>query len=392
MFRGEKRRRSGNVAVITALSITPVAALAGFGMDLMRANAVRAEIQEAVDAAALAAARRQALGAVDLATLRQSAENAFAANTPQVDAGACTPMTLTANAGAGVVNVGVTCAVQTMFPLLVAMDAWDIGVAAESRYERTRLDLALMLDVTGSMSGQKLIDLKNAAKDLVDIVTAPGMVDTDVRIALAPFATTLNAGPYASAVTGDPAPASPCVTERTGPDAFTDAAPGPGAYHPIAAAWCPAPSLTPLSDDPVHLKARIDALTAGGMTAGHLGIAFARYLIAPEWAGVWPAGSTPHPQDASTIKTMVLMSDGMFNMQFSALGSSAAQAQALCTAAKTDGHVIYAVAYQAPPAAETLLRNCASDPSKFFATSTGAALAEAYQAIALDMMRLRVSS
>ena len=58
-----------------------------------------------------------------------------------------------------------------------------------------------MLDTTGSMSGQKILDLKAAAKDLVDIVVWDDQSQYTSKIAIAPFSAHVNVGGYLDRVT-----------------------------------------------------------------------------------------------------------------------------------------------------------------------------------------------
>jgi hypothetical protein len=108
---------------------------------------------------------------------------------------------------------------------------------------------------------------------------------------------------------------------------------------------------------------------------------------------VWPAASAPLPYgDPRKVKAVILMTDGEFNTQYSTLGASAQQARQSCAAMKADGVIVYAVAFQAGGAADTLLQQCASAPATYFRTSTGAALRNAYRQIGLQLRQLRLSS
>ena len=121
-------------------------------------------------------------------------------------------------------------------------------------------------------------------------------------------------------------------------------------------------------------------------------MAWARYLISPNWSGVWPSASAPLPYgDPRDVKAVILMTDGEFNTEYSALGTSAQQARQHCDAMKADGVVVYAVAFQAGGAAEALLQQCATSASTYFRTSTGSALRDAYREIGLQLRRLRIS-
>ena len=58
-----------------------------------------------------------------------------------------------------------------------------------------KAEIALVLDNTGSMRGQKLTNLKDAATKLVDSLSSTTKDPNDLRIALVPFTMTVNVGP-----------------------------------------------------------------------------------------------------------------------------------------------------------------------------------------------------
>lgn len=384
--------RRGNVAMMVALCAMAMLGLVGVALDFSRTMMVRTSMQDALDAAVLAAAELQSRGGASMADLRAIANAMISANETGSVAHVCAEPVLTRNVASGRVSMDMACDTPTTLSAVLGFPKLSFTVASTAEYARTQLDVAMMLDVTGSMSGQKLKDLKAAAKLLVDTVVDPTGAGDDVRVALAPFSASVNAGGYFLKATNIPPGAVRCVTERVGGQAYTDAAPGAGAYSAAGPNNCPGASIVPLAHDPVALKARIDAFSAGGMTAGHLGVAWARYLISPKWSGVWPAASAPLSYgDPQQVKAVILMTDGEFNTQYSALGSSAQQARRHCDAMKADGVIVYTVAFQAGGAAEALLKQCATSTDTYFKTSTGAALQDAYREIGLQLRRLRIS-
>ena len=208
----------------------------------------------------------------------------------------------------------------------------------------TNVEMSLMLDVTGSMCSpaRRSRRCKSAAKDLIDIVVWADQSKYYSRVALAPFAEAVNVGttlaPLVRGTDGqhfgdcadihhhhhaerrdaaadqavDQIPESEraaarqctwtistkCVTERIGNDAYTDAAPtgtstyvGKGYFGTSTTTSCgvgnytdtEVNSIQPLSNDTTMLKRRIDKLDTGGSTAGHLGTAWAWYLLSPNW-------------------------------------------------------------------------------------------------------------
>jgi len=381
--------RRGNVAMMFALAATGLFAMVGVALDFTRAITVRDSAQHALDSATLAAAELQSRGGATTGDVRRTAQAMIEANLSDSVPHACAEPTLTRDLASDRISMSINCETPTTLSAVLGFSKLRFSTSSTAEYARTKLDLALMLDVTGSMSGQKLKDLKAAAKLLVDTVIDPA--GEDVRVALAPFSASVNAGAFFRAATNMTSGGA-CVTERTGPDAYTDAPPRAGAWATPGPSNCPAAAIFPLDDDADALKTRIDTFGASGQTAGHLGVAWARYLISPEWSAFWPSDSRPlESGDPRHVKAVVLMTDGAFNIQYSALGSSARQAERHCDAMKAEGVTVYAVAFNAGGAAEALLARCATSADTYFRTTTGTALKDAYRSIGLQLRQLRIS-
>lgn len=382
----------GNVAMIFALCSFVLLGITGVALDFTRTITVRQSVQNALDSATLAAAELQSRGGASTMDLQRIVATMLSANVTSAVPHVCARPALTRDIATGRVSIDLSCDTPTTLSALLGFPKLTFTVASTAEYARTEMDVAMMLDITGSMSGQKLRDLKSAAKLLVDTVVDPDGDNDDVRIALAPFSASVNAGSYFRRATNVAPGASTCVTERLGGQAYSAVAPRPGAYSVVGPANCPAAAIQSLAYDPTTLKRRIDAFSASGNTAGHLGVAWARYLISPEWSSVWPSASAPLPYgDPKKVKAVILMTDGEFNTQYSALGTSAQQARRHCDAMKAEGVIVYAVAFQAGGAAEALLRQCATSADTYFRTTTGDALRDAYHAIGLQLRRLRIS-
>jgi hypothetical protein len=210
--------------------------------------------------------------------------------------------------------------------------------------------------------------------------------------------------------------ATTCVTERTGAEAYTDAAPASapvGFHYGSSSSTCPAATVTPLSSDKTALKAQIDSFVADGSTAGHIGIAWGWYTLSPNFNSLWAASSAAGAYDAQVTKVAVLMTDGDFNTAYckgvtasdyayswnetincnATNGNPFDQAKALCAAMKAKGIKIYTVGFGTDlgATAKNVLETCASDSSKFFMASNGQALQDAFAAIAVDISKLRLT-
>jgi hypothetical protein len=152
-----------------------------------------------------------------------------------------------------------------------------VKVKSAAVFDVKDVEVSMMLDVSGSMDGSKIADLRAAATDLVDIML-PGDKPNDNKVAIAPFSTSVNAGSLTNAVSvgvdsrgrSQAGRNTTCVTERSGAEAFTDAAPASKMLN-RKATFCPTTAVVPLTNDVDALHDAINSLRANGMTAGHLG-------------------------------------------------------------------------------------------------------------------------
>ncbi len=64
------------------------------------------------------------------------------------------------------------------------------------------VEVSLVLDVTGSMAGQRLSDLKARAKELVDIVVKDTQEPYYSKVAIVPYSMGVNVGNLAAAARG----------------------------------------------------------------------------------------------------------------------------------------------------------------------------------------------
>ena len=203
---GYRRNEDGSVAVIFGLTAFVVIALIGGAIDFGRAITVKDQLQRAVDAASLAAARVwQTENDLTLAQSRGSMF--FEKNKPY---GVTSSFTFASDPVANSITMTAEAQVPAPFlsgasaitrPVGVGVDFDYISVSAHSQAllavggnAETNLEIAMMLDVTGSMAGSKITDLKEAAKDLIDIVVWSDQSEYKSRVALVPFANGVNLG------------------------------------------------------------------------------------------------------------------------------------------------------------------------------------------------------
>jgi len=407
-IRGFRQDQGGNVAIIFALMTIPMLVTAGLAIDSGRAYRVKTKVAASIDAAALTAAKNMREANLNDNEVKTLALRLFNENMKGNGQGDVTISSfgVAVDRTKNSVQIDVTGEVPTTLGRLTGINKFDVPATTVAIYDSKDIELSLALDMTGSMWGQKIADLKAATRDLINIMLPDGGTANKVRIAFAPFAAGVNAGSYAVAASNNRSPDN-CVYERQGADKLTDAAPAAGSFMKVAGDSgvttrqykCPGPArVLALSDDKTSLLDNVANFEAKGSTAGHLGTAWAWYLVSPEWKNVWPGASEPAAyDDGKTIKAVILMTDGVYNTyggkySGSSRAKSQADAAALCANIKAKKVVVYSIGFQLNNAgAVSLLKGCASSPLHFFQAQNGDQLRAAFRAIAVELNSLRLS-
>lgn len=200
----------GNVAMLFGLSLPVLILMTLGGVDIHRMSTVRVNLQDALDAATLAAARSPYTDAADLRRVGLAALKANLQAYPNVTLEE--DQTTFALSDEDVVIADARVQVKTLVaniflpPYGQLMDDY-LPVGSHSEVDRSsrNLEVALVLDVTGSMAGQRITDLKAAAKELVDIIVQPVQSPYYSKLALVPYSMGVNLGSNANAARGAPA-------------------------------------------------------------------------------------------------------------------------------------------------------------------------------------------
>jgi Flp pilus assembly protein TadG len=187
-FLGSRR---GGVALPFALTALPLTVMSVAAVDFHRADMIKAGLQDALDASTLTVGRSTATSQSAVQTMGDSSLKANMQAYPDAR--------LTGDSF--VLNGSTVQATATMAatPLMAGVFGGDLQITATSQVVRAvnKLEVALVLDNTGSMAGTKISLLKTAASNFVDTLAAAAARSTDpnaVRIALAPFSMTVNVG------------------------------------------------------------------------------------------------------------------------------------------------------------------------------------------------------
>lgn len=214
-------------------------------------------------------------------------------------------------------------------------------------------------------------------------------------------------------------PASSCVSERVGAQAYTDASPASahvGFNYANSSNVCPTAEILPLSSNTTTIKNLITSLSDDGSTAGHIGTAWGWYTVSPNFNSLWPSSGAGVRNDRDLLKAVVIMTDGDYNTPYctgviaqnalSGSGSSTDkiacnatnghsfdQARSLCDAMKAQGIIVYTVGFQVSSgsSAAEILAQCATSSSHAYLPASGADLSDSFKAIGRDITRLRIS-
>ena len=409
LFRDFSNDNRGAIAIIFAFTLLAVITTIGLAIDTVRGMRAGNSLSSAVDAAVLAGAKGLRLQNMTDAQVTKVVTDYFNQNlaSSAKDLPTINSLNITIDRSNSSVQLDVDAELPTVLGQLAGVNKLSLPRRGVAIFEQKDLEVALQLDVTGSMVGAKLAALKLATKDLVDILIPDDLSllnGQKVRIGYAPYDVGVNAGPYASAINGGVAAPNSCLYERaTSSYQDTDNYPSGAAVLKTkldlpSASTCSSAQLLPMTEDKSLLKSTIDGYWTNSSTAGHVGTAFAWYLLSPQWASIWPTASQPVAYNTgTTAKIAILMTDGEYNTvggvhQNSNIVPSTNFAKDTCAAMKAQGIIVYTVGFQMSAGLSTnTLKACASGTNKYYPADDAAALRAAFRAIAEDIATLRLS-
>ncbi len=187
------RSAKGTTVVIFAFMAVPIMALSGGAVDYGTALRVKSELSATLDAALLAATQAYAL---DDSVDTKKIVNEFITRNYTLSGKTLLSSSLTVSdptiSDDGEMTAQLNVKVAANFLKLVGFPEFDFSLSSSAIVGGQSLEVAVVLDNTGSMSGAKLAALKEAATDLVENLIQDGK-DT-VKMSLVPFADYVNIG------------------------------------------------------------------------------------------------------------------------------------------------------------------------------------------------------
>jgi len=195
--RGFFGHEHGNVAMLFALACLAIFPLVGFAIDLSRVMVEKHKLQMATDAAALAAAH-DAFATIDE---RRGVVEAHL-NHLEEDIGREIEYTFSQDAE-GRISLTTRIEVNTTIARIMGRESVGVTVRSDAVEGGADIEVAMVLDITGSMSGNRVTALREAAGDLVDIVVKDEQEPYYSKLAMVPYSVAVNVGDYADEVRGD---------------------------------------------------------------------------------------------------------------------------------------------------------------------------------------------
>jgi Flp pilus assembly protein TadG len=432
---GELRAANGaNVTITFALATLPIIGFVGAAVDYSHANSVKAAMQAAADSTALMVSKTAAT--LNNADLQTQANSYFKALFTRAEVSALTVAATYTSSGGSQVVVNASAPVKTHFMGILGFSSLNVAVNSQVKWGNARLRVALVLDNTGSMSSAgKMTALKTATNGLLDQLKSAAANNGDVYVSIVPFVKDVNVGAsnYQASwidwtdwdknsgkcsntnyktkgscesngktwTVANRNTWNGCVMDRGDsstpnagnydtnvslPDIGNPATKFPAEQY----SSCPQ-AVMPLSYDWASMKLLVSNMSPAGMTNQGIGLAHG-------WMSLTGGGPYPMPPaedpNYKYSKVIILMSDGLNtqNRWYSSASSIDARQALTCANAKATGIIVYAIQVNTGgDPLQNVMKNCASDPTKFFLLTSANQMVSTFQQIGTALSNLRIA-
>ncbi len=386
--------RSASFPVIASLCMLTFIGVTGASIDYGNAARERSVLQGMLDSAATALALDK-----DTANLSPAEINrrALAYATAAGNGMNLLGLDITASISKSTITVDGSAKVAMNIGRMFGFDHAAVGASVTvERSQIRKLEIALVLDNTGSMRGEKMTQLKAALTIFFDrmekLVTNPG----DVRIAVVPFGRNVRVDKsWMNNAWLENTPSKKwkgCLTDRDKPYDTTDDAPT-GASNRMFVTddddKCgDMAAILPLTDNFSNLRARRDDLVADGNTNITIGMAWGMHALSP--SAPLTEGKTTADTPGLT-KIIILMTDGdnTDNRWDESNSKIDARTRLACSNAKKAGNLVYTI--RLIEGNEDLLRECATTPQNYHNVRVASDLPNLFEELAGTMTGLRIS-
>lgn len=333
------KTEDGNVTVFSVFMLVLIIMITGAAVDIMRFEASRAKMQSTIDRAVLAAA-----------DLDQKADPTSVVNDYMDKAGVknvVSNVVVDDGLNHRTVTASGSAEMDTIFLHMSGFDTLTAPAHAVAEEKISNVEVSVVLDVSGSMGGNRITNMQAAAREFIDTVIQPVGSPGLTTVSIVPYNATVNLGSTVSQyfTLENLHTYSNCVIFAD--DEFSTVGISPtetltrlGHFDryatsessvSIARPWCKTGNTSAVvahSDNKTTLKNHVNSLTAGGNTAIDIGMKWGVALLDPlarpainsmAAAGHSANGATGRPAeytDPEAIKFVVVMTDGENTSQY----------------------------------------------------------------------------
>jgi Flp pilus assembly protein TadG len=434
------RDRRGVAAVFLAVALVPLIGATGLAIDSALGYLLKTRMSKSLDSAGLAAGRIALDDNAD-EVARQYFDANFGANA-EINV---TDFDFELDPTLHFVTLTAEATRPTYFMRVFGHDTMTVAARSVIERQTTGMELALVLDNTGSMQDDdKFETMQQAAYDLIEIIYGDDETIDNLWISVVPFVTSVNIGTshkswikttdrvYTSPNSWNSSNTKPwagCVVARSPSLDVDDTPPSGGLWSswrwvnnlPSGANGnrnyaCPAPikGLTAARTEIDAALAAMSAAPKASGTATNYGLVWGWRTLSPLWRGLW-GGSTPSelPLDYNTDrmeKVAVVLTDGENQMVqnhytsygtwsdhgFTSLAQTTdfldAKTTQVCDAMKAEGIRIFSIIFGPAPDADAqeLLRDCATTEAMYYYAPSNEDLDDAFRAIGGQLANLMI--
>lgn len=181
-----KSDRKGSFSIMAAVSLIAIVGCVALAIDASNGYFENQRLQDTTDAIALIAAKDKITDEGELMSL---AEDYFTmVYGAEADRITLNSITRTEDT----VQVNATNQVDTFFSSVFTQNSLNVSAQSSATYAERNLDVAMVLDTTFSMQGEKMTSLKASANSLVDTINEFDVENR--RVSVVPFAQYVNVG------------------------------------------------------------------------------------------------------------------------------------------------------------------------------------------------------
>ena len=349
MLKKFLKNTSANTAMIAAFVMVPAMALVGGAYDISRATTNSAKLRSALESAALAAA--SLTNERDIETVVDEYLDANLVGDQSLLSKLDVNVNPTTKFNSKTVEITATANIDTYFLKMIGLDTLPVSAVTVANQTATSVELALVIDISSSMSGSKLENLVSSGKEFVNAILNDRNIER-TSMSVVPFGGTVNLGTSifgdhvvsVGSATVDPTEAEydvgaavvdgdfrftgggACIEMRS--EDFDDArlplasrAQVPDFWkwtnnHP----WCPTAqnAIVANSNNKTTLTNLFDNLALSDGTGMDIGAAWGLKMLSPSYRGFVGGDFTDRPAAYDTeggMKVLVIMTDGEITAQ-----------------------------------------------------------------------------